>query len=64
MITVETKKKASLLQLKSQNYPDFKRVAELYDKWDMAAKSKDFHAAEHFDWEIAKIHKRNGIKET
>jgi hypothetical protein len=64
MITVKTLRKPSLKVLEHKNYPDYKRVTELYDKWDAAAKNKDFHAAEHFDWEIQKIHKRNGISET
>lgn len=64
MIKVKTLKKPSLRVLEQKNYPDYKRVVDLYDKWDVAAKSKDFHAAEHFDFEIQKIHKRNGIAET
>lgn len=64
MISVESQKKSSLRQLRYKNYSDFKRVIELYDKWDVAAKEKDFHNAEHFDFMIKKIHDRNGIKET
>jgi len=64
MITVKTLRKPSLKVLMQKNYSDGKRVLELYDKWDVAARDKDFHAAEHFDWEIQKIHKRNGIQET
>lgn len=54
----------SLRKLKFSNYPDYKRVLELYDMWDEAARDKDFYQAEHYDWEIAKIHQKNGIKET
>lgn len=64
MITGNVEKNTSLKQLKHKNYSDYKRMMELYDKWDMAAKAKDFHNAEHFEWTIAKIYKRNGIIET
>jgi hypothetical protein len=53
-----------MLWLEHNNYPDYKRVFDLYEKWDMAAKSKDFHNAEHFEYMIKKIHDRNGIKES
>lgn len=53
----------SMQWLEHNNYPDYKRVFDLYEKWDMAAKAKDFHNAEHFEYMIKKIHDRNGIKE-
>jgi len=64
VITVETAKKASLRELKYRNYADFRRVLELYDKWDVAARDKDFFNAEHFEYEIQRIHQRNGVQET
>ncbi len=54
----------SMMWLEHNNYKDYKRVFELYEKWDMAASEKDFHNAEHYSWEIRKIHDRNGIVES
>lgn len=54
----------SMLWLEHNNYPDYKRVVDLYDKYLMASREKDFHNAEHFNWQIMKIHERNGIEET
>lgn len=64
MLSVETRKKASLHELKSADYGDFKRVLDLYDRWDMAARDKDFHNAEHYEYRIKKIHDKHGIAET
>jgi hypothetical protein len=62
MLTVDTSNK-SIQELKHKNYADCKRILELYDKWDVAARSKDFHNAEHFDYMIRKIFRNNGVKE-
>lgn len=64
MITVETRKKASLRELRYKDYTDYKRVLELYDKWDVAAKSKDFHSTEHFERQIKRIHDKHRVEET
>lgn len=64
MITVESRKKASLRELRYKDYDAYKKVLDLYNKWDVAAKNKDFHNAEHFDWRIKKIHDKYGIIET
>ena len=60
---VENLTKRSICELEHKNYTDYKRVMDLYDKWDAAARSKDFHNAEHFDYMIRKIYDRNGVKE-
>ena len=64
MIRNELYRKTSLRALEHSNYSDYKRVMEYYDKWDAAARNKDFHNAEHYDYMIRKIHERNGLEET
>jgi hypothetical protein len=64
MISGDTWSNTSLRKLKHQNYPDYKRVLELYDMWDVAARDKDFHQAEHYEWVIKRIHDRNKIAES
>jgi hypothetical protein len=64
MLRAEYLQKGSLKELLHKNYADGKRILELYDKWDVAARSKDFHQAEHYEYMIKKIHDRNGLKET
>ena len=56
-------RRKDLVELEHRHYTDYKRVIELYDKWDVAARDKDFHNAEHFDYMIKKIFSRNGLVE-
>lgn len=63
MIDYKQLNRPDLRKLEHTDYSDYKRVVELYDKWDVAASNKDFHNAEHYDYMIKKIFVRNGIKE-
>lgn len=64
MIPIEKVQRTSMHRLKSKNYNDYKRLLDIYDKWDVAAKSKDFYTTEHYEYMIRKIHDRNGLEET
>jgi hypothetical protein len=64
MISVETYRKVSIAWLRQNNYADYKRVMNLYDMWDVAARNKDFHQAYHYMYLLKKIHKQNGIEES
>lgn len=63
MITIDTLKKTSLREIRAKSYQDFKKILDLYDQWDVAAKDKDFYNCEHIEYQIDKIHKRNGVTE-
>ena len=64
MIPIEKIQQASQFKLKHKNYSDWKKVMECYDKFDVAAKDKNFDYCARLEREIKTLHERNGMTET
>lgn len=58
------KKVPSLEQLRNKNCEDGRKVLNLYDGWDKAARRKDFEECERIERRIKETHDRNGVQES
>lgn len=64
MIRVEKRCKSSAIELKHRSYSAWKRLMEYYDRWDVAAKEKNFGYCEELERKIKRLHDEYGLKES